>query len=589
MPDLEPVRVVNAPVGAGLATPQGDVIALQVAGSIAIYDVEELTKAGQFASPLPPGEAVTGLAFAADGVLIVGGGDGSLAVLSVDGRSSVQLDSPHETRIERIRTSGKRAGLFASIDASGTATAWRLGTDGDGVVAASLDLGEHGFGVADAGIGVGGTTLWTVSTTSELAEWVVTDDGLELISEGVLPSVDGLSVADVGMAVHPHDRVIVAADVSGVLYRWPLGERPTVLRPIDIGTYAEHIDLFADGTSIVVGGRGEVWLGALDGNQASGPVVWNAPPGEEILDVAISANGRLLAVATVTGVHGLARADDASWDEHWTWSTPDLLGAQFVGNDQVAAAAESGLFVMLDALSGKPRLEGPLVEHSTWGPMDNLVDFSVSQSGRVALGLGSCGSYACDQIVDVGGRTRREIEATTPGVILGDLDLVAYVDDYTHVDDLVVSESRIRIIGSSVEDTRDSTIRVPLRAMDLIGSTDEQIMLVVAEGDSRVDESHVRLHDTATAEQLGEDIWLETDMGDADLAPDGDLVAVVTDGEATIYDADAFHPDRVVTQACDVLGRNAHGFEWDDLAGGRPHRDICPRAPPNFFDLTKDD
>jgi WD40 repeat protein len=589
VPDLEPVRVANAPADSiALArAPDAEMVALLARASIAIHRAEDLTMTRQLTSPLPAGEGLTTLAVLSDGVVIVGGADGSLAMLHLGGARVKPLESPHATRIERLRASGQTPGLFISIDASETATVWRLDNDSGSVVAVPLDLGEHGFGVADGGFGGGGSTLWTVSTAGDIAEWDINDDGLQLISDGALPSVDGFFVGEVGVAVHPRDRVIVAADVSGVLYRWRLGERPTLVRPIETDSDAEHIDLFADGRSIVVAGRGEVWLGKLAGNRTEGAVVWRAPPGAEIRDVVLSPDGRHLAVATLTGVHGLGRANDGSWDDHWTWTAPDVLGVQFVGNDRFAAATESGLFVLLNALSGEPQLEAPLVEDPTWGPLDNLVAFSFGPSGRVAMVLGSCGSYACSQIVDVGGGMRREIDATAPAVILGDLELAAYVDDYTHVGDQTVSESRIRIIGTSADDTRDSTIRVPLRAMDLIGSTDGRIMLVVTTSDTRVDESLVRLHDTATTEQLGQDLRLESDVGDADLSPDGDLVGVVTDGDAAIYDSDAFHLDLVIRRACDVLGRNAHGFEWDELTGGRPYRHICPGAPSNFFDLTE--
>ena len=330
VPELNELNDWTAPVStpaiSALATaPDRDVLAVAVGSAIAFLDVENLTVIRWLESPLVAGEAPKALAALAGDVFLVGGSAGSLAVLALDGRA-VRLSSPHRTSIVRVRRSAD-ARFFAVVDESHAATLWRLLDSDGGVSAARFDLGDHGFGVGDAVFGGGKSTLWTLSTAGALAEWSLDGEELELRAEDPLPSADAFQVGEIGMAVHPRERVIVASAADAVLYRWRLGEAPTLRRVVETGTFAEHVDLLADGRTIVVAGRGEVWLGELEGNRTSGAVVWNAPPGEEITDVALAPDGRLLALATVSGVHVLGRADNGSWARRWIWSAPDVYGS----------------------------------------------------------------------------------------------------------------------------------------------------------------------------------------------------------------------------------------------------------------------
>jgi hypothetical protein len=579
VPDLNKLNEWIAPVSSGelvrggaLATsPDLGEVALVVGASIVILDVENLTVIRWLGSPLPPGEAPTALAALADDLFLVGGSTGSLAVLTLDGRAA-RLESPHRTSIVRVRRSPEGAGLFAVIDGSHAATFWRLRDGGDGLVTAQFDLGDHGFGVADAVFGGGDSTLWTLSTTGDLAEWILNDDEPELRAEDALPSVDEFEVGEIGMAVHPRERLIVSAAVEGVLYRWRLGEAPALRRPIETGTFAEHVDLLADGKTIVVAGRGEVWLGELEGNRTSGAVAWNAPPGEEISDVALAPDGRLLAVATVSGVHVLGRGDDGSWERRWTWAAPDVYGIQFAGDNQIAAATREGLLVLLGAQRGERRLERKLVEPA-------LVDFSLDPAGRVAMGVtaGGCTDpgRGCGAIVPMTDDATgpRRVDAYPVGVVLGDARRAGFTDG-----------GSVHIVGMGEPGDPEFAISVALNPVDLVSSADGRVVLVSAEA-PRAAESLVKLIDAATGEPMGEDLRFDTRLADADLSPDAQYVAVVSDGNTAVYEVDAFFLDRVRTRACAVLGRNAFSFEWGQLTGGRPYRRICPDAPLNSFDL----
>ena len=550
--------------------PDRDVLAVAVGPAIAILDVEDLTVIRWLGSPLVSGEVPTALTALGGDVFLVGGSAGSLALLALDGRAA-RLSSPHRTSIVRVRRSAD-ARFFAVVDESHVATLWRLLDGADGLLtAARFDLGDHGFGVGDAVFGGGKSTLWTLSTAGALAEWNLDGEEPELRAEDPLPSADAFGVGEIGMAVHPRERVIVAAAADAVLYRWRLGEAPALRRVVETATFAEHVDLLADGKTIVVAGRGEVWLGELEGSRTSGEVVWNAPPGEEITDVALAPDGRLLAVATVSGVHGLERADDGSWDRRWIWSAPDVFGIQFAGDDQIAAATRDGLLVLLGAQRGEQRLTRQLVEPA-------LVDFSLDPAGRVAMGVtaGGCTTAGreCGVIMALtdDATEPRRVDSYPAGVVLGDARHAAFPDGRS-----------VHIVGLGKSDDRDFVIRVALNPIDLVSSADGRFVLISAVAPGAA-ESLVELVDANTGEPSDE-LRFDTRLSDAGLSPDARYVAVVSDGKTAVYEADAFYLDRVRTRACEVLGRNAFSFEWGQLTGGRPYRRICPDAPLNSFDL----